>query len=172
MRSMELETEITGVEIAYYYTCSTQLWLFSHGLAIANSTETEDILIGRILHENKYKREKKEMMNRSKLDVIKLKEKVVVYEYKKGTYKRSHKMQLYFYLYQLKKKGFKNVEGYIIAPKKREKLILNEDIERELEDAMKAIMKIKELPDPPPPQWKSTCKKCAFKEFCFSGKDE
>ncbi len=48
---------ITGTMVAYYYICRRKLWLFSKGLNLENVSGNEDVIKGRILHENRFTRE-------------------------------------------------------------------------------------------------------------------
>ncbi len=78
-------------------------------------------------------------------------------------------MQVAFYLYYLKQKGI-NMEGELLFPeeRKREKVILNKEIENELEKAVENIKKILQEDKPPSPVKIPYCKNCAYKEMCWS----
>ena len=53
-------TRITGVMVQYYISCQRELWFFAHGINM--NFEDENILIGRLLHETTYRREKKNIL--------------------------------------------------------------------------------------------------------------
>ena len=159
---------INGTLIWYYYICSREVWLIGH--SIEADQESDFLLLGRHIHEIFYKRQKKEFMidNTIKIDIISSKK--VIGEIKKSSkYLKSAKMQVAFYLYYLKQKGI-NIEGELLIPeeRKREKIKLTTDLEKELKKAIKEIKKILEMDKPPQPKKIPYCKNCAYKEMCWS----
>lgn len=82
----------------------------------------------------------------------------------------SHKYQLLYYMYYLKKeKGINNAVGYLNYPtlRKEIKIELTEENEEELEAVLRDIINIANS-DIPKPKKSRICKKCAYFEFCFS----
>jgi len=80
-------------------------------------------------------------------------------------------MQLSYYLYYLKRMGIE-IEGELRYPKEKrmKKVILNEEIEKEIEKTLKEIEKIKNFSSPPVvKKISSKCKKCAYFELCWVG---
>jgi len=162
--------DVTGIEVQYYYTCKTMLWLYSH--KIEPPQDNELIKEGKVIHRFKYKREKKEVeLNQSKIDVLKVGDKYVVYEYKRGKPYYNHKMQLKFYIYQLKQKGV-NAIGFLIGKRAREMIIINKEDIKKIKDTIKKIEEVKSLKNPPKPRWKRICKNCAYKIICFGDRYE
>jgi CRISPR-associated exonuclease Cas4 len=53
----EKQLRIIGTQINYYFICKTKLWLFSHHIQMEQ--ESELVLLGKILHKDSYKRDKK-----------------------------------------------------------------------------------------------------------------
>ena len=53
------ESEITGVMVQYYKVCQRELWFYLNQINM--NYDNDDIDIGRLIHENTYKREKKEL---------------------------------------------------------------------------------------------------------------
>lgn len=128
--------------------------------------------IGRILHSESYKREKKEIKTEGmKFDIIKSKEGIlIVAEIKKSSkFLESAEMQLCFYLYNLKKIGIK-AQGEILIPteKRKFKIILNEEKIQKLKSAIIGIDEILKMEKPPKAKRIKFCKTCAYKEFCFA----
>ena len=163
--------QVSGVEFEYYHVCKTQLWLFSHNLI--KSDDDENVKVGRILHEERYKREKKDRsLFRSRFDVIKFKDKYVVYERKKEKLLKAHEYQLLYYLFQLHLITNSEVEGVLIAPGTRKILKLTDEIKKKIINDLTEIIKIKKLPDPPPPKKIKRCAKCAYRTFCFGDEYE
>lgn len=164
-------SEISGVEFEYYFVCKTQLWLFSHGLI--KSDEDENVKIGRIIHREKYKREKRERsLNRIKFDVMKLGNEYVVYETKKEKVLDAHIWQVKYYLYQLSKLVNLPVKGILTAPKFRKVITLSNDDIKFIEQTLEEIKNVKQLRDPPAPIKQIRCKKCAYRTFCFGDEYE
>ncbi|WP_029522384.1 CRISPR-associated protein Cas4 [Persephonella sp. KM09-Lau-8] len=159
---------INGTLIWYYYICPREVWLIGHG--IEADQESDFLLLGKHIHEIFYKRQKKEFMidNTIKIDILPSKK--VIGEIKKSSkYLKSAKMQVAFYLYYLKQKGI-NIEGELLIPeeRKKEKVKLTPNLEKELEEAIKEIKKILKMDRPPRPKKIPYCKNCAYKEMCWS----
>lgn len=128
--------------------------------------------IGRLIHENSYLRQKKEILTRNmKIDLIKKKDgNSVVGEIKKSSrFLLPSKMQLLFYLYRLKEMGVE-VKGEILVPKerKRERVYLTDDLKNKLKVAIQEVKEIIAQYSPPPPVKISFCGKCAYNEFCWA----
>jgi len=161
---------ITGVMIQYYKACKRELWFFANQINM--NIEDENVLIGKLIHEATFLKEKKNLLidDTISIDFKKGKENIIVFEIKKSSkLEEPAKWQLYYYLYYLKhKKGIK-AEGILVYPKekKREKLILTEEREEELKKAIKEIPEIVSSPSPLPPVRKPYCKRCSYYELCW-----
>ncbi|MGC8588553.1 MAG: CRISPR-associated protein Cas4 [Hydrogenobaculum sp.] len=168
---MEIEQSIENVNgtlIWYYYICKREVWLIGHG--IEADQENDFILLGRHIHDIFYKNYKKEFMidNTIKIDIIP--GNYVIGEIKKSSkYLKSATMQLAFYIYYMKQKGI-HLNGELMIPeeRKRIKVFLTEDIEKELENAIKDIKTILSYEKPPKPEKIQYCNRCAYKEMCWS----
>ena len=51
-----MKNKINGTQIDYYFICKTKLWLFSHNIQLEH--QSENVKLGKILHEDSFKREK------------------------------------------------------------------------------------------------------------------
>jgi len=127
--------------------------------------------IGRILHNDTYRRDKKGITAAGmKIDLIKRRDgEVVVGEVKKSSrFELPAKMQLAFYLYRLRKQGIE-MKGELLIPKekKRVEVELDEYTERELKGAFVKIDDILESEKPPEPKKVQWCRNCAYREFCW-----
>ena len=167
---MNSDYHITGNTINAYYICHRKVWLFAH--EVNPPTNNSYLEIGRLIGENFYKREKKEILvGNIKIDLVKRENgNVVIAEIKKSSSgKRAARMQLAFYLYQLKQMGIEST-GELLVPKerKKEKIILTKELEEELEKAMKDIQAIIAQPKPPPVHKTHFCRVCAYKDLCFA----
>lgn len=166
-----IEEKITGTQVAYYIVCKRKLWLFSHQIEMEEFSDY--VLIGKIISEESFKREKfKEVSfgDTLKIDFLKVKDEIIVHEVKKSRrLEEAHIWQVKFYIYSLKKMGINSKRGIIHYPKLMKKIDveLNKDDEREIETAISEIKKIKNLKNPPEVINKPYCKRCAYYNFCF-----
>ncbi|GAB6072089.1 CRISPR-associated protein Cas4 [Venenivibrio stagnispumantis] len=165
---MEDLEKINGTLIWYYYICPREVWYIGH--SIEADQENDFLLLGKHIHEIFYKREKKEIFidNTIKIDILSSKK--IVGEIKKSSkYLKSAIMQVAFYLLYLKQKGI-FLEGELLIPeeRKKEKITLTQEIEKELFTAIKEIKNILNKDKPPKPLKIQYCKTCAYKEMCWS----
>ncbi|HOK41680.1 MAG TPA: CRISPR-associated protein Cas4 [bacterium] len=163
------QISFTGTQIHCFFTCHRQLWFFSN--YIQREDENDFVQIGRLLHENSYKHEKKEIEIDNKIKIDFFKKDAVISEIKKSpSSEEAHIWQLKYYLYYLKtKKMVVNVSGKIHYPKLKQVIevnLTNDDI-IVLENALKEINKILKLDKPPIIEKKTICKKCSYYDFCF-----
>ncbi|MFW5437305.1 CRISPR-associated protein Cas4 [Paenibacillus apiarius] len=161
---------VTGTLIWYYYICQREVWLMSRQIVADQSDENMDW--GRFLHENVYSREKKEIAWESiKMDTVSnVKGQLVVAEVKKtSSYLQSAKMQVLFYLYNLKQAGVDAV-GELRFPeeRRREAVVLDKAAEEKIEEAVHSIRRIMAREKPPQPEKIKFCGKCAYREFCWA----
>lgn len=164
------EIRITGNIIQYFYICKRKIWLASR--QISGDQDNPHLEMGRFVSESTYKRNKKEIrLENIVIDLTKLDDRNVVL----GEVKKSSKtpeaanMQLCFYLYTLREYGIE-AEGELLFPKerKKEKVVLDEETTKELENAMEDIKEIAAQDVPPPAEKIRYCTGCAYREFCWS----
>ncbi len=159
---------VNGTLMWYYYICKREVWLIGHGIEADQANEF--LLLGRHIQELFYKREKKEFLIDNTIAIDILPQKKVVGEIKKSSrYEKAAKMQLAFYLWYMKQKGVE-LEGELRIPqeRKKQKVHLTPQLEREIEEAIADIQKVLSLPKPPPPVKIPYCKHCAYKDLCWS----
>jgi CRISPR-associated exonuclease Cas4 len=163
-------SSVTPTLIWYYYVCKREVWLMSHEL---NPTQDNSLVeLGRILHEFSYKRDKKEIsLGGMKMDLVRSEHgNIVIGEVKKSSrFELPARMQLCYYLYQLRKMGIE-AKGELLMPKekKRIRVELNEEVEKEIEKVVKEIGAIINMEKPPLPQKVRFCRRCAYSEFCWA----
>ncbi len=164
------EINVNGTLVWYYFACKRQVWLMAHN--ILPNQDDENIKIGKLLHERSYKKEEKEIsLGNVKIDVIsKDKGYFMVGEVKKSSkYMKSAKMQLAYYLLELKRHG---IDGYgmLMFPKerKKEEVILTNDLIKKLETTEINIVSICSQEFPPKINKIPLCKNCGYIEFCWS----
>ncbi|CCO07751.1 CRISPR-associated protein Cas4 [Desulforamulus hydrothermalis] len=145
--------DVSGTLVWYYYICPREVWLISH--QINPDQDNDNVSLGRYIGENTYLREKKEIsVGNSKIDVFHTEDgKMVIGEVKKSSkYKESARMQLAFYLSELKKRGI-IARGELRFPKEkvREEVILDERTEQGLDKVRREILRIVYMEKPPQP---------------------
>jgi len=169
---MEDSSAIKGVHVHYYVVCKRKLWLFAKDIAMEQ--ESDRVLEGKLLHERSYGYlEAKEIMvdNQFKIDAI---DGDYVREVKiTSRMQEADRWQMFFYLYQLKRRGILK-KGLISYPKekKTEEVILSSEDEKRLEQMFHEIEKIMAMPLPPPAKRLRYCPQCAYYMFCFVGESE
>lgn len=172
---IEIDSEmlIGGVKVNYFFHRKTQLWLFSH--FITQEQESDLVILGKVLEENVFKEIKRKNVlidQTISLDFIKKEGKLIIFDIKKSSkFEKAHYYQLLYYLWYMKKvKSVENISGIISYPKERKRLKveLAKDKEKEIIRILKEIERIISLPTPPKPEYKKYCRKCSYFEFCFS----
>ncbi len=171
--SIDLEQlNIQGVKINYYFVCKRKLWLFSKGITMEQNSDR--VMTGKLVHENSYKRKKhKELLidNLLKLDIL---DDTYIREVKiSSKMEKADKMQLYYYLYYLKKLGI-NKKGMLnyVKERRQEEIELTEEIEKEVEKVILDIVEINKNLKPPKLEKLPYCTKCAYYEFCYVKEEE
>lgn len=159
---------LTGTLVNYYTHCQRQCWLFYHHINMEDNSE--DVRIGRVLHEMK-KQDKEEVA----LDGIKLDKLTADYvtEFKKSDADLAAAMaQLEYYLIVLHDKGIIRKGRLECLEKNKQNksihtLTLTEEKIREIKAQYRCIEDFLTSDVPPPPSMMSMCKKCAYYEYCF-----
>lgn len=167
---MRMLYKINGTQINYYFICKTKLWLFSHNIQLEH--ESENVKLGKILHEDSFKREKDYLIdNLINVDFIKISDSIEIHEVKKTEkMDNSHEFQLLYYMFYLKnEKDIDNIRGFLDYPKNRKKkeVFLTKEKEDELVKIIEDIDNIIKN-NMPKPKKSKICRKCAYFEFCFS----
>ena len=162
--------KINGTLVNYYFFCKTKLWLHANRINLEDNSE--DVRIGKILHELQEKKSKKGEVSIDNIKIDKLTKDYLVEIKKSDSDPEAVKWQVLLYLYTLKGKGvIKKGKIEYIEKKKQNKKIeyieLDEVNEKELLDVLEQIEKLINLPHPPKPKFERHCKKCAYYEYCF-----
>ncbi len=160
--------QITGTLINYYFHCKTQLWLHANKINLEDNSE--EVRIGKVLHE--INEDKVSEVSIENIKVDKITKDYVVEVKKSDSDIKAGKWQLLFYLYRLKQKGivkkgrlevFEKKKG----DKKRYEVVLDSESEKELLRILDDIEKIIKTHTQPKPVFENKCKKCAYYEYCF-----
>lgn len=165
-----MDFSVTGTLVWYYYICPRETWLMSH--QIIADQDDENVVIGRAIGQNTYKREKKEIdLSNAKLDLVRREDgELVVGEVKKSSrFVESASKQLLFYLLQLKEMGI-DARGELLIPEEKKKIevILDQAGEEEIINTVQEIERLVSADLPPEPVKNKYCRNCAYGEFCWA----
>ncbi|AJC73785.1 CRISPR-associated protein Cas4 [Pseudothermotoga hypogea DSM 11164 = NBRC 106472] len=162
---------MTGTVLLSSTVCEREAWLIAH--QIEPDQYNPFIEIGRLIHTESYKnnRIREISLPGIKIDMIyEQGEMVVVGEIKKSSkFLKGARVQLLYYLSEIKKRGVQAV-GKILIPKEKKQItvVLDEQSSTELNEAIKKAEEIISLPKPPQRRRSSFCSKCGYQEFCWS----
>ena len=160
---------ITGLHIAYKIICVRKLWLFTHHIECEQDSDT--VAEGRLLHDNTYKRQNKEILFGPILvDWIDLENKIVHEVKKSNRVEEAHIWQLKYYLYYLKNNNIGEFTGMLNYPKLNKTTTVSlsdDDIIRikKMIGEIKVIVSAEFPPDVDKPI--TFCKKCSYYELCL-----
>lgn len=158
---------ITGTLVNYYFHCKRQCWLFYNKINLEDNSE--DVRIGRVLHEIKNEKAP-DAINNIKVD--KITNEYIVEIKKSDADLVAAEEQLVFYLYTLKEKGIerKGKLECIEKNKQDKKIHIIELNEQDIENKAKQyeeIIRFLDIQTPPQTVFDSKCKKCAYYDYCF-----
>lgn len=160
---------ITGTQVNFYFHCHRQLWLFSHH--INTEQDSDEVLLGRIIHDTSYERERHEIeIGPIKVDFLDIRVGILHEVKKSDSWSEAHEWQLLYYLHVLKQYGFPDIVGELNYPVVRRTLRIELSPEREkrLLKILADIRRIISLPRPPEiKQNRGACKKCSYYELCW-----
>ena len=162
--------KINGTIISYYFVCKTKLWLFSNRINLEDNSE--DVRIGKILHEINEEKGKKTEISIDNIQIDKITKDYLVEVKKSDSDREAVKWQVLLYLYKLKQKGVikKGKIEYIEKRGKGKKIDyieLDDENEKELLVVLGNIENLITQKYAPQPVLEKKCKKCAYYEYCF-----
>ena len=159
---------ITGTLINYFFHCKTQAWLHANRINLEDNSE--DVRIGKVLHEISEERVNEVSLENIKVDKI---TKDYIIEVKKSDSDlEAAKWQLLFYLYRLKQKGIVKKGRLEVFEKNRQnkkrfEVVLDSKNEEKLVKVLQELETLIAAPTPPAPKYEKKCKKCAYFAYCF-----
>ncbi len=161
---------VTGTLVWYYAICPREAWLMAHQME--PEKEFDLLAEGRLNQEAHYKRATKEIsLPGMRIDQVRREgDRLIVSEVKKSSrFLPATRLQLGYYLWRLDAEGME-ASGEILVPgeRKREEMELTLDLREQVETTVAEIESLVQSPQPPPAEWISFCKKCAYAEFCWS----
>ena len=167
---MIADKNINGTLINYYFHCKRQCYLHANRINLEDNSE--DVRIGKILHEINEVKSKKGEVSIDNIKIDKLTRDYLVEVKKSDSDVESVKWQVLLYLYKLKQKGIEK-KGKIefIEKNKQDKKLhyieLDEENEVKLQEVLEQINLLVNEDFPPVAKFEPKCKKCAYYEYCF-----
>lgn len=154
--------------INYYFVCKRKLWFASQQINFEQ--DHENVLLGKLLDDNSYKREKKNILIDITINIDYIRKHKEIHETKKSpAIEESAIWQLKYYLYYLHEKGLTDITGVLEYPllKKTVKVELNKNDFLEIDRIKEDIYSIINNEIPPKLIKLKICKKCAYYEMCY-----
>lgn len=164
----EEKVNISGVLVYYYFVCKRKIWLYSKEIRL--ESENQNVIIGKLIDENSYLREKKHILIDETINVDFIKNWKILHEIKKSrSIEEAAIWQLKYYLYFLKKRGILVEKGILDYPnlKIRKEIVLTEEDNLKIEKVLEEIREIISQKVPPEVEKMKICKNCAYYEYCF-----
>lgn len=160
---------VNGTLMNYYFHCKRQCYL--HGNRLNLEDNSEQVKIGKALHEERDKKENTEIALEN-ICLDKLSREYLTEVKKSDADVEAAKWQLLFYLKVLREKGIerKGKLEFIEKEKSGKKILyyeLTTEVEQELEGYIYEIERLLESDEIPQVLNKAKCKKCAYYEYCY-----
>ncbi|MGE4444862.1 MAG: Dna2/Cas4 domain-containing protein, partial [Candidatus Altimarinota bacterium] len=94
---------VNGTLISYYFICKTKLWLHSNRINLEDNSE--DVRIGKVLHEINEEKSKQTEISIDNIKIDKITRDYLIEVKKSDSDPQAVKWQVLLYLYKLKQKG-------------------------------------------------------------------
>ncbi|MEQ2535846.1 CRISPR-associated protein Cas4 [Lachnospira hominis (ex Hitch et al. 2024)] len=161
---------INGTIINYYFHCKRQCYL--HGNRLNMEDNSEQVKIGKAIHEERAENKNNTEIAIDNIRLDKLTKEYLTEVKKSDADAEAAKWQLLYYLKVLKTKGVirKGKLEFVEKNKKDKKIIiieLTDEVEKELDKYIDEIEQLLNQDRIPECINKSTCKKCAYYEYCY-----
>lgn len=162
--------KVNGTLINYYFHCKRQCWL--HGNRVNLEDNSEDVKIGKAIHEVKEEEGKNTEISIDNIKIDKLTSEYLVEIKKSDSDYEAVKWQVLFYLRVLRDKGIyrKGKIEFVEKNKSKNKIFyeeLDEEKERELIKIETDIVELLQESTPPKIKFDNKCKRCAYYEYCY-----
>lgn len=162
--------KVNGTLMNYYFHCKRQCYL--HGNRINLENNSENVMIGKALHEAKLSDNSNTEIEIENIKIDKITDEYLTEMKKSDADEEASKWQLYYYLYVLKSKGIyrKGKLQFIEKNKKDSKTLVLEltpEVEEQLQRFIQEIENLIESETIPPVLHKKQCTKCAYYEYCY-----
>ena len=161
--------KINGTLMNYYIHCPRQCYLHANRLNMENNSE--NVKIGKALHEEKYKDDDSSEIAIDNIKFDKLTKDYLTETKKSDADVEASRWQLIYYLYVLKEKGIDRKGKLEFIQKNKDKKVmiveLNVEIEKELLNKIEEVKKLIQSHEVPNVVVNKHCKKCAYYDYCF-----
>lgn len=162
--------KITGTMVNYYFHCKRQCWLFANKINLEDNSE--DVRIGKILHELKTEGRKNTEISIENIKIDKIDNTYITEIKRSDADMEAVKWQTLFYIKTLKEKGILRKGKIEIIEKKHTNnkisyIDLDDTLEEQLNKVLEMIEGLVECNEPPQAILELKCKKCAYYEYCF-----
>ena len=162
--------KVNGTLVNYYFHCKRQCYL--HGNRLNLEDESENVKIGKAIHEEKCDKERNREITIDNIKLDKLTTKYLTETKKSDADIEAAKWQLLYYLKILKSKGIiRKGKLEIVEKNKQNKSIiivnLTDEIERRLNMIEKEIIKLIDGNNVPEVINDKKCKQCAYYAYCY-----
>lgn len=161
---------MNGTLVNYYFHCKRQCYL--HGNRLNLEDNSEQVKIGKAIHEEKAANTQNAEVAIENIRLDKLTREYLTEIKKSDADTEAAKWQLLYYLMVLKEKGIrrKGKLEFVEKNKKDKKVViyeLTDELESELHQHLESINQLLQSDKPPECIHKTTCKKCAYYEYCY-----
>jgi len=161
---------ITGTIVNYFIHCKRQCWLFAHKMNFED--DSEDVRIGRILHEVRSEGRNNTEIQIEGIKVDKMTEDYVIELKKSDADVEATKWQTLYYLYMLKQKGIDRKGRLEFLERKKQ---TSKTVELELDSLteVKLIGMLEEIEQylsedkPDEAIYAKKCERCAYYAYCY-----
>lgn len=162
--------DFSGTLISYYAICHRKLWYYSHGIRLEN--DHENVKIGKMIEEESYSREHKNILINGSFAVDFIEDGKVIHEIKKSSkMEEAHKLQLMFYMVKLNELGMDIEKAVLRYPQERRTVDIEftPDMVEQWQSVANNIQVICDQSKPPTRSVpKRLCRNCAYDELCNS----
>ncbi len=111
---------INGTMVYYYYVCLRKLWYFANEIRLEK--DDENVMLGKLVDEGSYGREKKQILIDETINVDFIKDWKILHEVKKSkSIEEASIWQVKYYLYFLKTRGIQIEKGILDYPKLKQR---------------------------------------------------
>ena len=167
---MVIKMKVNGTLMNYYFHCKRQCFL--HGNRINLENNSENVKIGKALHEAKLSDGKNTELEIDNIKIDKISAEYLTELKKSDADETASKWQLYYYLYVLKSKGIQRKGKLQFLEKNKQEsktlvLELTPEIEEQLLKHIREIEVLIKSDVLPPVLHKKQCSKCAYYEYCY-----
>lgn len=161
---------MTGTIVNYYIHCRRQCWLFAHKMNFED--DSEDVRIGRILHELRSEGRNNTEIQIEGIKVDKLTDEYVVELKKSDADIEATKWQTLYYLYVLKQKGIERRGRLEFLERNKQnsktvELELDSQTEEILQKLIQEIEQYLAQDKPNEAIYEKKCDRCAYYVYCY-----